>query len=123
MGSQKQRETNVQGQGEEKTRASTPTYGIFGSDQDVVDRLARVSINVLRDAQLSALRVDVEEGVLVLTLEAVRQRVEQRPKLRTVRVCGHDLKKSTKKPRNLKLVDFCSLEQMRANVWGGFHEF
>lgn len=122
MGSQKQRERNVQGQGEEETRAFTPTYGIFGSDQDVVDRLARVPIDVLRDAQLSALRADVEEGVLVLTVEAIGQRVEQRPKLRTVRVCGHDLKKSTKKPRNQEFVDFCSLEQMRANIWGGFQE-
>lgn len=106
MGSQKQSEGNVQGQGDEETRAFTPTYGILGPDQDVVDRLARVPIDVLRDAQLSALRVDVEEGVLVLTVEPVGQRVEQRPKLRTVRVCGHDLKKSTKKPRKQKVCGF-----------------
>lgn len=75
----------------------TPTYGIFSSDQDVVDRLPRVSIDVLRDAQLSALRVDVEERVLVLTVKAVRQGVEQRAKLRTVRICGDNLNKRTKK--------------------------
>lgn len=75
----------------------TSTHRIFSSDQDVVDRLPRVSIDVLRDTQLSALRVDVEERVLVLTVKAVRQRVEQRAKRRTVRICGDNLNKRTKK--------------------------
>lgn len=77
-------------------KGSASTYGIFGSDQDVVDRLARVSIDVLRDAQLSAMRVDVEEGVWGPTVKAVRQRVEQRAERGTVRICGDNLKKRTK---------------------------
>lgn len=87
----------------------TSTYGIFSSDQDVVDRLPRVSIDVLRDTQLSALRVDVEEGVLVLTVKAVRQRVEQRAKLRTVRICGDYLNKRTKEVNKSKAADLDSV--------------
>lgn len=60
-------------------------------------RLSRVSIDVLRDAQLSGLRVDVEEGVSVLTIEAIRQRVEQRAKLTRVRICGDHLNKKINK--------------------------
>lgn len=62
-----------------------------------MDRLSRVSVDVLRDAQLSGLRVDVEEGVLVLSIEAIRQRVEQRAKLTGVRICGHNLNKKINK--------------------------
>lgn len=75
----------------------TSTHRIFSSDQDVVGRLSRVSIDVLRDAQLSGLRLDVEEGVSVLTVKAVRQRVEQRAELTTVRIGGDNLKKKIKK--------------------------
>lgn len=68
-------------------------------------RLSRVSIDVLRDAQLSGLRLDVEEGVSFLTVEAIRQRVEQRAELTTVRIRGDNLKKKIKvnKP---KVADF-----------------
>lgn len=78
-------------------RAFASTHGIFSSDEDVVDRLSRVPIDVLRDAQLSGLRLDVEEGVSVLTVEAIRQRVEQRAELTTVRICGDNLKKKINK--------------------------
>lgn len=81
---------------EGQRRAFASTHGIFSSDQDVVDRLSRVSIDVLRDAQLSGLGPEVEEGVSVLTVKAIRQRVEQRAELTTVRVCGHNLKKIKK---------------------------
>ena len=51
------------------------THWIFSFDQDVVNRLSCISIDVLGDAQLSGLRVDLEEGVLVLPVEAIRQRI------------------------------------------------
>lgn len=68
-------------------------------------RLSRVSVDVLRDAQLSGLRLDVEEGVSFLTVKAVGQRVEQRAELTTVRICGYNLKK-IKKQINPKLLMF-----------------
>lgn len=71
-----------------------------------MDRLSRVSIDVLRDAQLSGLRLDVEEGVSFLTVKAIRQRVEQRAELTTVRICGHNLEKKIKKQMNPKLLIF-----------------
>lgn len=74
-------------------KGSAPTHGILGSDQDVVGRLSPVPIDVLGDAQLPGLRADVEEGVLVQGVEAVRQRVEQRSELRAVRIRGNNLSK------------------------------
>lgn len=87
---------NVSGREERPMKGFPSTYGIFSSDQDVVNRLARVSIDVLREAQLSALGVDVEERVSVATVKAVRERVEQRAKLRTVRIRGDNLKRRKK---------------------------
>lgn len=70
-----------------------PTHWIFSFDQNVVDRLPRVSIDILRDTQLSGLRVDFEERVWVLFVKAVRQRVEQCAKLGAVCIGGNNLKK------------------------------
>ena len=67
------------------------THRIFGFDQNVVDRLPRVSIDILRDAQLSSLRVDLEERVFVLIVKPIRQRVEQCAELRAVCIRGNDL--------------------------------
>lgn len=69
------------------------THWIFSFDQDVVDRLPRVPIDILRDTQLSSLRVDLEERVFVLHVEAVRQRVEQCAELRAVCIRGYNLKR------------------------------
>ena len=68
-----------------------PTHWIFSFDQNVVDRLPRVSIDILRDTQLSSLRVDSEERVFVLHVKAIRQRVEQCAKLGTVCISGDNL--------------------------------
>lgn len=60
------------------------THGIFSFDQDVVDCLSFISINVPRDAQLPCVWVDLEEGVFLWFVKAIRQRVEQCTKLRAV---------------------------------------
>lgn len=67
------------------------THWIFSFDENVVDRLSRVSVDVLRDTQLSGLRVDSEQRVFVLLVEAVRQREEQSAELRAVCICGNNL--------------------------------
>lgn len=69
------------------------THWILSLDQDVVDRLSRISINILGDAQLSGVGVYLEERMCGLFIEAIRQRVEQRPKLRAVCICSDDLKR------------------------------
>lgn len=48
------------------------SYRIFSFDQDVMNCLSCISINVLGDAQLSGLRMNLEEGVFVLLVEAIR---------------------------------------------------
>lgn len=58
-----------------------------------MDCLSAISINVLGDTQLSCVRVYFEEGMCGLFVKAVTQRVEQRPKLRAVCICGADLKR------------------------------
>lgn len=69
------------------------THWIFSFDQNVVHCLSWVSIDILRDTQLSSLWVDLEERVMVLPVKAVRQRVEQVAKLWAVCICGNDLKR------------------------------
>lgn len=69
------------------------THWIFSFDQNVVDCLSHVSINILRDTQLSSPWVDLEEGVFVLLVKAIRQRVQQCAKLRAVCICGNNLKR------------------------------
>lgn len=83
------------------------THWIFSFDEDVVDRLSRVSIDVLRDTQLSGLRVDFEQRVFVLRVEAVRQREEQRAELGAVCICGNNLnrrKRQFYEPSDTKLL-------------------
>lgn len=69
-----------------------PTHWIFSFDQDVMNRLSRISIDILGDTQLSGLWVDLKEGVFVLLLKAIRQRIVQCAELKAVCICGNNLK-------------------------------
>lgn len=59
-------------------------------------RLSGVSVDILRDAQLSGVWVDLEERMMVLHVEAVRQRVEQFAKLGAVGICSNNLLRKKK---------------------------
>lgn len=58
-----------------------------------MDCLSLIPIDILRDTELSSLWVDLEEGVFVLLVKAVRQSVQQCAKLRAVCICGNNLKR------------------------------
>lgn len=73
-----------------------------------MDCLSRIPIDILRDAELSGLWVDLEQGVFFLLVKAVRQRVQQCAKLRAVCICGNNLDRrqtSCEDPKDLK--HFC----------------
>lgn len=74
-----------------ESQRGTSTHRVLGSDQDVVDRRTGVPVDVLRYTQLSGVRVDLEQRVVVFHVEAIRQRVEQRAKLWAVSICCNNL--------------------------------
>lgn len=73
------------------------SHRIFSFHQYVVDCLSCISIDVLVDAQLTGLWVDLEERVFVLLVKTIRQRVEHRAEVWAVCICGHNLKMKTTK--------------------------
>jgi len=71
------------------------TYWIFSFDQNVMDTLTHVSIDILRDTHLSCVWLDLEERVFVMSVKAIRQRVQQRAELRAICICGNNLEKTS----------------------------
>lgn len=67
------------------------THRVLSFDQDVVGRLSGVSVDILRHTQFSGVWVDLEERMMVLHVEAVRQRVEQFAKLGAIGICSNNL--------------------------------
>lgn len=67
------------------------THRVLSFDQDVMGRLSGVSVDILRHTQFSGVWVDLEERMMVVHVEAVRQRVEQFAKLGAVGICSNNL--------------------------------
>lgn len=72
-------------------QSGTSTHWVLSSDQDVVDCRPGVVVDILRHTQLSGVRVDLEQRMVVFHVEAVRQRVEQCAKLGAVGICSNNL--------------------------------
>lgn len=74
-----------------KSQINVPHW-ILSFDENIVEGLPSISINVLRDTQLPSLWVDVKERMLVVLVKTIRQRVKNCAEVRTVGICGNNLK-------------------------------